>query len=51
MVLMPVTFRWSDGRKRSLSVALVERDRKWLIDDFQYPDGSSLRNLISKGKP
>lgn len=49
--LMPVTFRWSDGRERTLSVALVERNRKWLIDDFQYPDGSSLRSLISKGKP
>ena len=49
--LVPVTFRWSDGRKGSLSVAVVMQNRKWLINDFKYPDGSSLRSLISKSKP
>jgi len=49
--LVPVTFRWSDGRKVSLSVAVVMQNRKWLINDFKYPDGSSLRSLISKSKP
>ena len=49
--LVSVSFRWPDGRKRSLSVALVEQNRKWLIDDVRYPDGSSLRSLIAKSKP
>jgi len=46
--LVPVSFQWPDGRKRSLSVALVMQNRKWLIDNIRYPDGSSLNSLISE---
>jgi len=46
--LVPVSFQWPDGRKRSLSVALVMQNRKWLIDNIRYPDGSSLHSLISE---
>lgn len=49
--LVSVSFRWPDGRKRSLSLTLVEQKRKWLIDDVRYPDGTSLRSLISESKP
>jgi hypothetical protein len=48
---IPVSFQWADGRKRSVSVALVMQSRRWLIDDIRYPDGSSLRSLIVKKKP
>jgi hypothetical protein len=48
--LIPVSFQWPDGRKRSLSVALVVQNQKWLIDNIRYPDGSSLRSLIAKNK-
>jgi len=49
--LMPVSFQWPDGRKRSVTVELVMNSRRWLIDDIRYSDGRSLRNLISKKKP
>ena len=45
---IPVSFQWPDVRKRSVSVKLVMQNRKWLINDIRYSDGTALRLILKK---
>lgn len=46
---VPVTFSWKDHHSTRGTVILKkEEDGRWLIDDFEFPDQDSTRQLLAE---
>lgn len=45
-----MTFSWKDGHSTKGDVILMESDGKWRIDNVEFPDQDSIRQLLTPKK-